>query len=96
MENIKTYAVGNGEITLTKRDADELRHILQSEFVEYVVRIIIEDYEDSFHFTSEKSRSRFIQEIVERQDDLINVFGCYEEMVQEDIFNYAEEIGVSV
>ena len=96
MENIKTYAVGSGEITLTNRDADELRYMLQREFLEYVVRNIIEDNEGAFHFTSEKNRSRFANDVVDRFDDLVNIFGAFEEMVYDYIFEHAEEWGVSV
>ena len=96
MENIKTYAIGNGEITLSKRDADELRYILQREFLESVVRNTIEDNEEAFHFTSEKNRSRFVYEVVDVFDDLINIFGAFEETVYDYIFEHAEETGVSV
>ena len=96
MGNVKTYAVGNGEITLSVRDADELRCILQKELLENVVRGIIEDNEEAFHFTSEKSRSRFINEIVDGFDDLTNIYGAYEEQVSDFIFEHADEIGVSV
>ena len=95
MDNIKTYAVGNGEITLNNRDADELRYILQHDFVEYVVRNIIDDNEEALRFTSEKNRSRFVNEIVEKYDDLINVFGAFEEMIYDTIFEHAEETGVN-
>ena len=96
MDNIKTYQIGNGEITLNKRDADELRYILQKDFLEYIVRNIVEYNEEAFHFSSDKNRSRFINDVTDRFDDLINIFGAFEETVSDYIFEYAEKIGVNV
>lgn len=42
-DNIKTYAVGNGEITLSDTDAEELRIILQTEHVRNVMASIVHD-----------------------------------------------------
>lgn len=83
-----TYAVGNGEITLTKYDAEELRIILQTEYLRSVVKELIDEHEDCFKFNSPSTKNRFIDEIVEMNDDCINYDSSYyAEMLQENIFN---------
>lgn len=95
MDIIKTYPIGNGEITLTAQDADELRRILQFEYIEGCIENIIENNHDYFHFTSEHNRSRFVSKVAERYDDLVNVYGCHGECLDEDVFYVASRVGVT-
>ena len=93
MEDIRTYAVGNGEITLSAQDAEELRRILQFEYIEGCIENIIENNPDYFLFTSEHSRSKFVHKVAERYDDLVDVCGCHGECLDEDVFYVACRVG---
>ena len=93
MDNIRTYAVGNGEITLSAEDANELRRILQYEYIEGCIENVIENDPDYFHFTSEHSRSKFVSKVVERYDDLVDVYGCHGECLDEDVYYVAQRVG---
>ena len=96
MDSIRTYAVGNGEITLTAQDAEELRIMLQSEHLEKVVTELIDQRADCFSFSSDSSRRHFIDEIVRMNFDLIDYDSSYyTEMLLENIFLRAEAYGIA-
>lgn len=91
MNDIKTYAVGNGEITLSAQDAEELRIILQTDYLTKVVSEIIDEHSDCFNFSSSASRRHFIDEIVRMNDDIVNLDSSYyAEMLLENILCRAE------
>ena len=90
---IHTYRIGNGEITLTAQDAEELRRILQFEYIEGCIESIIDSNRNYFHFTSEHNRSAFVRKVAERYDDLVDVVGCHGECLDEDVFYDAEFSG---
>lgn len=93
MDNIKTYAVGNGEITLTAQDADELRIMLQTEFLRNVINELIDQRIDQFKFSGLRSRRHFVDEMVRKCDDLINYDSLYyEETMMETIYDNANEL----
>lgn len=94
MDDIRTYTVGSGEITLTAQDAEELRRILQFEYIEGCIENIIENNPDYFVFNSEHNRSRFVSKVAERYDDLVDVCGCHGECLDEDVFYVASRVGV--
>lgn len=94
MDTIKTYAVGDRTITLTADEAENLRIILQKDYVESVVNEIISAAPDDFHFTSEMNRARFTHIIADAHDDYINLYGCYEEILDEAIYQMAREYGI--
>ena len=94
--NIKTYAVGSGEITLTLQDAEELRLILQTEHLYKVVTELIDQRIDCFSFPTPATKRHFIDEMVHLNDDLINYDSSYyEEMLLENIFLRAEAQGIA-
>ena len=93
MEDTRTYHVGNGEITLTAEDANELRRILQFEYIEGCIENIIENDPDYFVFNSEHNRSRFVSKVAERYDDLVDVYGCHGECLDEDVYHVARCVG---
>lgn len=94
MDTIRTYAVGNGEITLTEQDAEELRIILQTEYVARVINELIDAEPDAYCFPSKKSRSRFVDEMTHRFSDLRDVEGCFEEIVEDALLERADELGI--
>ena len=96
MDTIKTYAVGNGEITLTKQDAEELRIILQNEYIESVINEIIDATPEYFCFPSAKVRARFVNTLVSQHDDMRDILGGYEENMTESIFHLARHMGLGV
>lgn len=95
MNTIRTYPVGNGEITLSAEDAEELRRILQFEYIEGCIGKIIEDNPDYFVFTSELNRPAFVRKVAERYGDLVDVYGCHGECLEEDVFYVASRVGVT-
>ena len=95
MENTVTYPVGSGEITLTLDDAEELRRLLQFDYIEGCIENIIENNPDCFHFTSEHSRSKFARKVAEMHDDMVDMYGCYGECLDETVFHVARRVGVS-
>ena len=95
MDNIRTYTVGNGEITLTAQDAEELRQLLQFEYIERCINAVIDSDPTFFHFTSEHNRPTFVRKVAERYDDLINVYGCHGECLDEDVTYVACRVGVT-
>lgn len=95
MDTIRTYAVGNGEITLTAQDAEELRIILQTEHLTKVINNIIDEHIDELKFPGPRSRRRFVEEVVHSERDLISYDSIYyEENMQENMFNIAEDRGL--
>ena len=95
MDNIRTFAVGNGEITLTAQDAEELRIILQTEHLTKVVNELIDEREDQFSFPRRRSRRSFVDDIVRLHNDLINYDSLYyEETIMENIYNRAAELNL--
>lgn len=95
MNDIRTYHVGNGEITLTAQDANELRKILQFEYIEGCIENVIENNPDCFHFTSEHPRSYFVEKVAGMHDDMVDMWGCYGENLDETVFHVARHVGVS-
>lgn len=92
MDNIKTYAIGNGEITLTSHDAEELRIMLQKDYLASVIDELIEQRIDCFKFSGKSARKHFVDELVNLNDDCVNYDSSYfEEMLEENIFNRAED-----
>ena len=96
MDTIKTYAVGNGEITLTEQDANELRIILQNEYMASVINEIIDATPECFRFPSAKVRRRFVDTLVHQHEDLRDILGGYEENMTESIFHLARHRGLGV
>lgn len=95
MDTIRTYPVGNGEITLTAQDAEELRVMLQTEYLAMVFNDIIDEYIDEFKFSSPISRRCFVDELVRINSDLVNYDStCYEETMRDNLFNTAEDRGL--
>ena len=94
MESIRTYAIGNGEITLTDHDAEELRIILQTQHLEKVIRKIITENKSDFYFSSPSKLRHFVEEMIRLNDDLIGYDSLYfEETLEENIYNKASEYG---
>lgn len=94
MDSIRTYSVGNGEITLTAHDAEELRIILQTEHMENVVNEIIDADPSVYRFYSDKARSAFVSNIVSRYSDLRDVEYCFAEVMEDAMLQYAEDLGI--
>lgn len=88
MDNMKTYAVGNGEITLTAQDAEELRKLLMFDYIEKLITDIVKEDPEYFHFTSEKNRPKFCRELADEYIDYVNVEDGYEETLYESVQNY--------
>lgn len=95
MEDIRTYAVGNGEITLTAQDAEELRRLLQFEYIEHCINELIDTDPTFFHFTSEHNRPAFVRKVAERYEDIVNMEGGYLECLDEDLTYVARRVGVT-
>lgn len=94
MDNIKTYAVGNGEIVLSAHDTEELRIILQTEYIEQIINEIIDAEDGVYNFYSEKSRSAFVRTMVGRCSDMRDIEGCYAEMLEDAMLEYADNLGI--
>lgn len=95
MDNIRTYPVGNGEITLTEQDAEELRVMLQTEYLTKVINGIIDEHIDELQFHGPRSRRRLVDELVRINSDLINYDSIYyEETMQENMFDTAHDRGL--
>lgn len=95
MEDIRTYSIGSGEITLTAQDAEELRRILQFEYIEHCIHEVIDADPKFFLFTSEHTRSRFVRKVADRYDDLVDVEGGHFECLDEDVYYVACRVGVT-
>lgn len=92
MDNIKTYPIGNGEITLTKQDAEELRVMLQTEYLERTISELIDERAECFRFDRRSIRRHLIDELVRMNNDLINYDSpCIEENLEENIFRRAKD-----
>lgn len=90
MKNTKTYPVGNGEITLTEQDAEELRILLQTDYLNRIVSELIKDNSSDLYFPSPSTLRHFTDEIVRMNDDLVNYDSSYvTETLTENIFNRA-------
>ena len=94
MDTIRTYPVGNGEITLTAQDAEELRIMLQSDYIEHVINELIDAEPGVYEFMSTKHRSRFVRAMANRCSDLRDIEGCYEEILEDAMLEWAEELGI--
>lgn len=95
-EKTQTYAVGNGEITLTESDAEELRIMLQTEHLRQVIDEIVGNNIDCFDFKTPSARKHFVDELVRMNDDCVNYDSSYyTEMLEENIFNRAEELKIA-
>jgi len=95
MKDIRTYSIGSGEITLTAQDAEELRRTLQFEYIESCINSIIEQEPQFFCFTSEHNRPLFVRKVAEMHDDLVDMYGCYAECLDETVFHIARHVGVT-
>lgn len=89
-------ALNERTITLTEEEADGLRQMLQVEFLKRCINSIIDDNIECFRFESEKNRTRFVDDIARQHDDLINMWGCYEENLIETVFHFARELKLGV
>lgn len=90
MSDIRTYPVGNGEITLSVQDAEELRVLLQTDYLTKVISELIDDQGDALHFPSRSARRHFIDECVSLNRDLVDYDSSYyAEMLIENIFDRA-------
>lgn len=96
-DNIKTYAVGNGEITLSDTDAEELRIILQTEHVRNVMASIVRNNIGDLNLPGKRCERSLI-------DWLTDAFGEYitidpetdihvVETAEDMMFGRAEELG---
>lgn len=94
MDKIRTYPIGSGEITLTEQDAEELRMILQSEHIEFVVNELIDADPDVYRFRDRKHRNRFVSDIVSNSSDIRDIEGCYEEILEDMMLERADELGI--
>lgn len=95
MEEIKTYAVGNGEITLTEQDAEELRIMLQTEYLKKRINEIIDENINYLKFPGPRSRRRFVEKLVVMNSDLVSYDSLYyEETMQENMFDTATDLGL--
>ena len=92
--NTITYPVGNGEITLTIDEADELRKLLQFDYIEHCITNVIENNPDFFHFTSEHPRHKFARKVAEMYDDMVDMYGVYGEALDESVFHIGKHVGV--
>lgn len=94
MENIRTYAVGNGEITLSAQDAEELRIMLQTEYLEKFIRERIKENSTCFKFTTTSLR-HFVDDMVRMNSDMIDYDSSYyAEVMDENLFNRAAELNL--
>lgn len=91
-DDSQTYPVGSGEITLSAHDAEELRIMLQTEYLRSVINGLIEENKDDFALNSRSSRRHFVDELVRLNDDLINYDSIYhKETLMENIYSKASE-----
>ena len=92
MDSIKTYHIGNGEITLTEQDAEDLRILLQTEYLRKYINEQIDTHIEDFDFHGPRSRRLFVDEILRQNDDLISYDSIYhEETMMENIYDRANE-----
>lgn len=92
-DDIKTYPIGNGEITLTTQDAEELRILLQTEHLRRTINEHIDEQIDEFNFPTPRSRNSFVDELVRQNDDLISYDSIYyKETMMENIYDRANEL----
>lgn len=94
MDTIRTYPVGNGEITLTAQDAEELRRILQFEYIEQCVKKIVSAAPEAFHFSSERNLPLFARKIAEMHWDMVDIEGGYFECLDETVYHIGTCAGV--
>lgn len=77
MDTIRTYAIGNGEITLTDLDTEELRKILQTEYLRKIITEVIAEHNEAFaHLTSSQLRY-VIDEMIRINSDYIDYDSSY-------------------
>ena len=88
------YTVGNRTIAFTEEEAEELRIRLQTDLVKKRINDIIDKNKDCFRFTSEKSRSWFVNELAGGYSDMIDVIDCYGEILDEGVFQFARDMDV--
>ena len=97
MATIKTYPVGNGEITLSIQDAEELRIMLQTEHLRKVINELIDEHINCFSFRSPAARRHFVDELVRLNDDCVNYDSSYfTEMLTENAFIRAEDHNIKL
>lgn len=95
MDTIRTYPVGNGEITLTEHDAEELRVILQTEHYEKAFNELIDQRIDCFKFRSTRERHALVENLLSLyHDDITNVSLAFEETMLENLFLEAERMNL--
>lgn len=77
MDTIKTYAIGNGEITLTASDAEELRLILQNEHLHKIITEVVTDHGKEFSHLSPSQLRHLYDEMMRINSDYINYDSSY-------------------
>lgn len=94
MKNVKTYSVGNGEITLSAQDAEELRRILQTEHLENTIRSVLDEHKELFSFGSPASRNLFVSDMVLMNSDCVDYDSSYySDMLLENMIQQASAKG---
>ena len=92
MDTIRTYAVGNGEITLTSADAEELRRILQTEFLRGIITEILNEHKEEFSTLSRPQFRHLLDKMLRINSDYINYDSTYfEENIIENALRIAED-----
>lgn len=91
MENIKTYPIGSGEITLTDFDAEELRIMLQTEYLREIVIEVVTDHKKDFNHLSPSQLKHLLDDMVSTNLDFINYDSSYfAENILENALRMAE------
>lgn len=94
--NIKTYAVGNGEITLSASDAEELRIMLQREHVHDFIEKIVENNRQDLNLPGERSKRGLVDWLTDSFDEYVTLNEDYThvtETVEDLMFDRAEGLG---
>ena len=91
MENIKTYPVGNGEIELTESDADELRILLQFDYLRKITQKIIVEHKNDFNHLTPTQYERLLDEMERINSDFVHYDSSYfAENILENALRIAE------
>ena len=94
---VKTYAVGNGEITLSASDAEELRIMLQTEHVRSVMESVVHDNLGDLNLPGKRCERALVDWLTEAFGDYVTLdpeTDIYVIETAEDImFGRAEDLG---
>lgn len=93
---IRTYAVGSGEITLSASDAEELRIMLQREHVRNFIEGIVEKNRQDLNLPGERSRRGLVDWLTDSFDEYITLNEDYThvtETIEDLLFSRAEGLG---